>query len=179
MANGDSAAVVLSDTTEVFSGNAPPPGGFMGGDYYVVLLGAVSFTDPTPANVLAEIRTELFDFNAKSRGVMLQNVTALIGRTSEPAFAGVTSNFPDLIRDPRAVSFPPLIAQALIEAVGAHPPVDFDDQLLRWAKYHKHPTVRLVSMRLLVQRGHRDEVEPLLANEPDPQVKAAISQLLL
>lgn len=178
-AHGLNSGLLISDFTRLFSANAPPPGAFMGGDYLVIAISSVSFVDPTPERLVAEIGTHLFTTASMNNAVVARHVLDLIHKADAPEFAAAGPALADFLRDPRAVGLSPTIAQALVNDFAAHPPADVDATLLRWAQYHKHPTVRLQAMRVLVQHGHRDEVATLLSQEPNQEVKDAIGQLML
>lgn len=176
---GQTTVLVINDRREYFPANAPPQGFFMGGDYYQMAVVGVGYVPMTADALLSELKAHMFTRLSTHNDLIGAHVHDLLVRMSDPAFAAVVPTLTDFVRDPKADDMDPGIAQALIQAIAAHPAPDLDASLLRWAKYHKNAVIRENAMLALIHDGHRADVDALMASEADAHVKDVVGRALL
>jgi hypothetical protein len=172
--------LVIADGRQVYGPDAPPPGSFWGGTYWVYRLLPIKYVALTGENLLAEIRA-----HATSRpmdgsvNLSLPHIQALAEIAKDPAYGSLTTEYRAIIRGANDERIDGYAMPSLIGLIAFHEGKNCTDDLLRWAKYHKNSQARLASYRVLISQGKQSDVEEILKLEENKAVKEAVKKELI
>jgi len=172
----DLSFLVFEDRKQTFPAEAPPPGSFMGGVYYVYRVLPVRFVELTADNLLNEIKAHA---TTRISDISRQHIKALVDIAKDPAFRTLTSEYRNIVRGANDERFDGFALPSLIGLIELHEGKNCVDDLLRWAKFHKNPQARLGSYTALIALGKISEVEEILKSEENRAVKEAVKKALI
>ncbi len=160
---GVSAAIITQDFQRTY--DTPPPGTHWHGTYDVVILGGINPVEATPENLLSEIQ-----HNPAATGFYLD-----LAKKAE--FKGLTQGYREIIRGRNDENSQGI--SVLVQLIAFHDGKACGDDLLKWAKYHRNPDVRVAAYLGLIQFGRTAEVEESLKSESNNDVKAKVQKNLI
>ncbi len=160
---GISAAVITENDQHTY--DRPPPGTRWYGTYNVVALGAITPVAATPENLLVEIQRNP------------ENAGHFFDLAQQAEFKTLTKDYRDIVRAKNDETTRGL--GLLVRLIAFHDSKACEDDLVRWAKFHKNADVRLASDLALIQFGRANEVEEILKTEPNNEVKSKVQKSLI
>lgn len=172
----DSYFLVATDSSQTFPANEPPPGSFMGGVYSVYRIVPIRYIDLTSESLATEIKAHA---TTRVGDISRQHINALINSAKDPSFRSLTSEYRDIIRKNNDEHIDGFAFTSLIGLIEYHEGKACTDDLLRWAKFHKHPQARLGALMSLISLGRLSEVEEILKSEENSAVKDAVKKALI
>jgi hypothetical protein len=172
----DLSFLVFTDKMQFFPGEAPPPGSFIGGDYYVYRILSFQYIELTTENLMNEIKIHTIH---PIGDISREHIKALVDIAKDPAFSSLTSEYKTIIRNNNNENFDGFALPGLIELIQFHEGKSCVDDLLRWAKFHKNPQARLGAYNALIRLGKFSEVEEILKSEENNSIKDAVKRSLI
>jgi len=167
--------LVFRDGRQNFPASKPPPGKLMGGIYYVYQLLPIDYIELTPGNLLAEIKSHLQVSFELSR----EHVLNLFEVARNDKHKSLIKEYKKIVRDNNKETLANDALPQLVPLIASLEGKASANDIMKWAKYHKNPGVRVAAYTTLVELGKVQDVEKMLQNEKNQKVKEMVEQKLI
>lgn len=173
-ARGVKQVLVLQATTQIFPGDKPPPGGFLGGVYHVVRALPFGFVPMTKEAITEQLRRALLATRPAKEHFQYALTLARQDRHRD-----IGADLRLLLRGELAQGADSQMVSQICETIVHHEGDAAADDMLKWAKFHKNFGARLCAYKALMKAGRTRDVEEVLRSEPDKALKSRIERSLL
>jgi hypothetical protein len=165
--------LVIYDGEKNYS-KKPPRGSIVGGVFYEYDLMPVQFTGTSSDELRAELDVWLkTGIRSSFSGAHLKH---LLATAKNDTYKELSAYFLDRVKNATKNTGG---NSSAVELYTFYNGIDARDDLVKWIKYHKVYTIKLASYKALIDLGLNSEVENLLENESNADLKKKIGMMLI